>query len=58
MESLRSAVLVAAACGAAAASHAHEGHGPGGGHWHPTDAWGFVVLALLLAVLLWRGRGK
>ena len=39
---------------------AHEGHGlDGASHYHATDAWGFVVMAALLAVVWWfTGRGK
>jgi hypothetical protein len=35
---------------------AHEGHGLEGAHGHATDAWGFVVLALVVAAMLWSGR--
>ena len=37
---------------------AHEGHGLHGGHWHASDAWGFVLIAAALGVALWAGRGK
>ena len=37
-------------------SLAHEGHGLEGAHGHATDAWGFVVLALVVAAMLWSGR--
>jgi hypothetical protein len=41
----------------AATAHAHDGHGLSGGHWHATDAFGFVALfAVLAAVVWWRGR--
>lgn len=30
----------------------HENHGWEGSHWHASDAWGFVVLAVALALLL------
>jgi hypothetical protein len=37
---------------------AHEGHGvPGAAHWHATDAWGFLALAVVLGLLWWQ-RGK
>ncbi len=45
------ALLSAEAC-------AHEGHGLQGAHWHPTDAWGFVVLVSAVAVALWLSRGS
>ena len=37
---------------------AHEGHGlPGFSHWHDTDVFGFVAVALLVAGAIWmRGR--
>jgi hypothetical protein len=40
------------------AAWAHEGHGLEGAHWHATDAWGFVVAAVVaaVAVVWWRGR--
>jgi len=43
---------------AAAPALAHEGHGmSSGGHWHATDAWGLVGLAIALAVAVWLARG-
>ena len=41
-------------------ARAHEGHGLDGvSHYHATDAWGFVVLAVLMALVWWfTGRGK
>ena len=36
---------------------AHEGHGaPGAAHWHATDAWGFLALAVVLGLLWWQRR--
>lgn len=32
---------------------AHDGHGMAGSHWHATDTWGFVVLAVGLALVVW-----
>jgi len=49
-----------AACAAAAsagAAFAHEGHGLFGPHWHATDVWGFVALALVVGTALWWHRG-
>jgi hypothetical protein len=39
---------------------AHEGHGmDGAAHYHATDAWGFIVMACIMAVVWWfTGRGK
>ena len=39
------------------AAFAHEGHAMTGGHWHATDAWGFVAVAGVLAVAIWLSRG-
>jgi hypothetical protein len=37
---------------------AHEGHGTSGAHWHATDAWGFVMLAVVFAAGVWWSRRK
>ena len=52
--------LLAAATLASAASlaAAHGGHGMDLGHGHATDAWGFVMLGVVAALLLWLRRGK
>jgi hypothetical protein len=42
---------------AAAPALAHDSHGLTGSHWHGTDAWGFVALALAAAAALWFSRG-
>jgi hypothetical protein len=35
-------------------SWAHEGHGAlARGHWHATDLFGFIVLAVVLGALAW-----
>ena len=36
---------------------AHDGHGLSGSHWHNTDAWGFVALALAIGAALWMSKG-
>ncbi len=36
---------------------AHNGHGLSGSHWHSTDAWGFIALALAVGVALWMSKG-
>ncbi|MBX9611295.1 MAG: hypothetical protein K2X51_06700 [Burkholderiales bacterium] len=36
---------------------AHSGHGLDGTHWHASDAWGFVGVAVLAAVAVWLSRG-
>ena len=41
---------------AASAAHAHDGHGLAGGHWHATDALGWVALAAAVALGVWISR--
>ena len=50
-------LVAAATTFAATLAHAHDGHGLAGAHWHASDAWGFVVIALLVGGVLWM-RGK
>jgi hypothetical protein len=40
------------------AASAHDGHGHHGAHWHATDAWGFVALAIVLGAAVWLARRK
>lgn len=35
---------------------AHDGHELIGGHWHASDAFGFVALAVAVSVALWLSR--
>jgi len=51
-------LLLGALVGATPWALAHDGHGPQGGHWHASDAWGFVLLAAAIGVALWARRGK
>ena len=52
-------LLVAASFAAAAPfASAHEGHGMDLAHWHATDVWGFVALAVVAALVFWIRRGK
>ena len=38
---------------------AHEGHGlPGISHWHSTDAFGVVALAVVFGLSFWLGGRK
>ena len=38
---------------------AHEGHGlPGAGHWHASDAIGFVLVGVIAAAVIWLARRK
>jgi hypothetical protein len=43
---------------AAGSAAAHGGHGLEGAHWHATDAWGWMVLGVGVALLVWMRRGK
>ena len=57
--SLRSALTALAGLAASATALAHPGHGAvSEGHWHATDSWGFLMVAVLLGVALWLSRGK
>jgi hypothetical protein len=46
----------AAALLSSGAAMAHDGHGLAGVHWHATDTWGFVCVALLAALAVWSSR--
>ena len=37
---------------------AHEGHGESGVHWHATDAWGFIIVAVAGLAGAWLSRKK
>ncbi len=37
-------------------ARAHEGHGLEGAHWHASDSWGFIALAVVL-VVAWFTKG-
>jgi hypothetical protein len=37
---------------------AHEGHGLEGAHAHPSDAWGFLMLGLVVGLAVWFSRKK
>jgi hypothetical protein len=41
----------------ATAAFSHENHGLTGSHWHSSDVWSFVVLAVALTLLV-AGRSK
>jgi hypothetical protein len=55
---MRNVGLLIASALAAASAHAHEGHGIDGGHWHATDAVGFLVVGVVAAGLAWWMRRK
>lgn len=50
-------IAISALSTLATPAFSHEGHGVGGFHWHATDAWGFVALALAVGAAIWLGRG-
>jgi hypothetical protein len=52
--------VIALLCFSNLPTWAHEGHGmDGAAHYHATDAWGFIVMAAIMAVVWWfTGRGK
>jgi hypothetical protein len=38
-------------------AQAHDGHGvPGVSHWHASDAFGYVVLAMAIGLVWWARR--
>ncbi|MFZ3139827.1 hypothetical protein [Polaromonas sp.] len=55
--------LAASICAASASlllttkALAHDGHGLAGSHWHNTDAWGFVTLALMVGAAICLSKG-
>ncbi len=53
---MRTLITTASAMLMATSAQAHEGHGLFGAHWHASDAWGFAVLAVLVAVGIWSSR--
>jgi hypothetical protein len=56
--SMNKLLAAAGLTGAAVNALAHGGHGAEGAHWHATDAWGFVLAGLVVALVLWSRRGK
>jgi hypothetical protein len=39
------------------AAFSHEGHGISGSHhWHASDTWGFVALAVAVGVAIWLSK--
>jgi hypothetical protein len=58
MKTLITTLLALCLAGASATpALAHDGHGLAGAHWHGTDAWGFIALALALVAALYLSRG-
>ncbi|MGL4809087.1 MAG: hypothetical protein ACRC4O_10130 [Giesbergeria sp.] len=51
-------LTAAGLAGASINALAHSGHGAEGAHWHATDAWGFALAGVVVALLVWMRRGK
>jgi hypothetical protein len=51
-------LLVLATLTNATLAAAHDGHGLGSVHWHATDAWGFVAIGAIAALVFWLRQGK
>ena len=49
-------MTAAAALMITASAQAHEGHDLSGAHWHASEAWGLVALAMAVAVALYLSR--
>ena len=56
MPKMTPATVLLALAGTAAV--AHDGHGLHGSHWHASDALGFVVLGIAIALAVWASRRK
>ncbi|MFM1909250.1 MAG: hypothetical protein RLZZ591_2927 [Pseudomonadota bacterium] len=54
---MKSFVALSSLLAATGTALAHDGHGLQGSHWHPTDAWGFVALAVVVTVAVFFSRG-
>jgi len=37
---------------------AHDGHGLTGSHWHASDTWGVIALAVAVGLTAWLSGGK
>lgn len=49
--------LAAASLYVTASAHAHGGHGAGAlSHWHATDTFGLLLVAVLAGAAIWLGR--
>ena len=54
---MKSYVALSSLLAATGMALAHDGHGLQGSHWHPTDAWGSVALAVVVTVAILFSRG-
>ena len=55
---MRKLLVSCALAGATAWTQAHDGHGPEGAHWHATDLWGFLLVGVVAAAVLYARRDK
>jgi len=55
---MRHICILMVSLGLASAALAHEGHGLVGAHAHPSDAWGFLMLGLVVGLAVWFSRKK
>ncbi len=54
---MRETLLLASMWSACSLANAHDGHGPSTAHLHATDLFGFTLIGLAVAGLVWwRGR--
>ena len=54
---MRETLLLASIWSASSFATAHDGHGPVAAHLHATDLFGFTLIGLAVAGLVWwRGR--
>ena len=54
---MRQALLLSVCAMASRLAMAHDGHGPAAPHLHATDFFGFTLIGLAIAGLVWwRGR--
>jgi hypothetical protein len=58
MKTTKHMALALGALSVAASVSAHDSHGLTGSHWHATDAYGFVLVAVLAALAIWFSRGE
>ena len=50
-------IALSAIATSATAAFGHEGHALQDTHWHATDAWGFVIMGIVVASAIWMSRG-
>jgi uncharacterized membrane protein YdcZ (DUF606 family) len=58
MKKLRASSTLIASALMGSAAFAHDGHGLASAHWHATDAWGWLAVAVVVAAAIWAARRK